>query len=193
MLAKQPEADMSIRLEAPEDHARIDALLDAGFGKDRYKKTAYRLRENVAPVASLCLVAEKRNVFAATIRYWPVLIAARTPALLLGPIAVVPDFQSTGVGSVLMRFSLDLAHGDGHKIVLLVGDASYYQRFGFTRELTRSLELPGWVDLDRFLGLELVPGALSGVHGMVEKWSSALSEATDTFPGEKEDFRQAVA
>ena len=42
-------------------------------------------------------------------------------------------------------------------------------KFGFTRAFTKALELPGPVDLNRFLGLELVPRVLAGVSGMLQK------------------------
>ena len=51
--------------------------------------------------------------------------------------------------------------------MLLVGDEPYYSRFGFRRIPARQLELPGPVDPDRFLALELVPGVLASAKGMV--------------------------
>ncbi|MGA7384781.1 MAG: GNAT family N-acetyltransferase, partial [Methylocella sp.] len=51
--------------------------------------------------------------------------------------------------------------------VLLVGDAPYYERFGFSRRHTLRLVLPGPVDEERFLGLELKSGALQAARGFV--------------------------
>jgi predicted N-acetyltransferase YhbS len=51
--------------------------------------------------------------------------------------------------------------------VLLVGDEPYYARFGFRRIPSRQLTLPGPVDPDRFLALELSEGALSRASGLV--------------------------
>ncbi|MFZ3181303.1 MAG: GNAT family N-acetyltransferase, partial [Methylocystis silviterrae] len=51
--------------------------------------------------------------------------------------------------------------------VLLVGDAPYYARFGFARRFTERLTMPGPVERARFLGLELVDGALSAARGRV--------------------------
>lgn len=172
-----------VRPERAKDAARIDALLDACFGQDRFNKTAYRFREGVDPVRELSYVVEyvgadgpsRSDVtsglnVAATIRYWPVLLPDDTPALLLGPIAVDPLRQSEGIGANLMSFTMDQARALGYGAILLVGDAPYYNRFGFTREVTLGLELPGWVDVSRFLGLEYVPGILSRQKGMVKKW-----------------------
>ena len=72
----------------------------------------------------------------------------------------------------MIRQSLNRASAAGWRSVVLVGDAPYYSRFGFTRDLTLNMSLPGPVDLDRFLGLELVPGSLQGVSGMIGRWPS---------------------
>ncbi|MCW2247279.1 putative N-acetyltransferase YhbS [Azospirillum fermentarium] len=174
---------MIITTEGPQHAAAIEALLDKAFGPGRFTKTAYRLRDGVEPVKDLCLVAidhdeDGNETLEGTIRYWPVTIGGTTPALLLGPIAVAPHWQGGGLGSKLIRMSLNKAAAAGHRAVLLVGDAPYYNRFGFTRGLTLGMSLPGPVDLDRFLGLEMVPGALTGVTGMVGR-----AEAVDAgFP-----------
>jgi predicted N-acetyltransferase YhbS len=160
------------RREIPEDAQQIEQLLDQEFGPDRHKKTAYRLREGVAPLAALCWSAERQGQLIANIRYWPVEIGdAKVPALLLGPIVVAGDYQSLGVGRRLMTDTLDFARTAGHAICLLIGDAPYYSRFGFSRDLTLSLDFPQPVDMKRFLALEFIPGALIGVSGMVRKIS----------------------
>lgn len=169
---------MIITTEEPRHAAAIEALLDKAFGPGRFTKTAYRLRDGVEPVGDLCLVAidhdeDGNETLEGTIRYWPVTIGGSVPALLLGPIAVAPHWQGGGLGSKLIRMSLNKAAAAGHRIVLLVGDAPYYNRFGFRRDLTLPLSLPGPVDLDRFLGLEMVPGALAGITGMVGRTEAA--------------------
>jgi predicted N-acetyltransferase YhbS len=66
-----------------------------------------------------------------------------------------------------MREALKRAGQLGHKAVLLVGDAPYYERFGFSTEKTGSLWLPGPYERNRFLALELESGALHGARGLV--------------------------
>jgi predicted N-acetyltransferase YhbS len=90
---------------------------------------------------------------------------AGVPALMLGPLAVDPWWQGCGVGGALMREALQRAAARGHGAVILVGDAPYYARFGFSPELTAALDLPGPVDRARFLALELRPGALAEARG----------------------------
>ncbi|ANC92630.1 N-acetyltransferase [Azospirillum humicireducens] len=163
---------MIITVEEPKHAAAIEALLDASFGPDRFSKTAYRLRDGIDSIPALNLVAIEhdehgREVVVGTIRYWPILVGGATPSILLGPIAVAAHLQGSGLGSKLIRMSLNKAVALGHKSVILVGDAPYYERFGFSRTLTLGMEMPGPVDMNRLLGLELVEGALSGAAGMI--------------------------
>lgn len=171
--APQPLTDKTIvRSERAEDAAAIEALLDTCFGKDRRQKTAYRFRENVEPISALSFVVEDSltKQLVGTIRYWPVVLPDGTPSLLLGPIAVDPSRQSDGIGIELMNFSMAKARALHYASIILVGDAPYYNRFGFVRDVMLGITLPGWVDENRFLGLEIVPGVLSEQKGMLGKW-----------------------
>src|SRR6188508_3062478 len=89
------------------------------------------------------------------------------PALLLGPLAVHPDWRQRGIGAALVRRALAHARMLGHGAVLLVGDACYYGRFGFSVEKTGGLWMPGRYDRDRLLAHELRPGALDGARGLI--------------------------
>lgn len=173
---------MKIVDEQPGHSAVIETLLAEAFGPERLRKTVYRLREGVAPVPGLSLVAEdEAGELRGTLRFWPVRIgpevetadAEHVPALLLGPIAVVGGLRKTGVGTLLMTAGLARARTLGHRIVLLVGDEPYYGRFGFRRLLAEPLSLPGPVDPARFLALDLEPGALDGVTGVVRRAPAA--------------------
>lgn len=170
---------MHVVKEEPRHAAAINTLLEDGFGPDRHRKTVYRLREGVPPIDDLCLVAETDDgVLHGTLRFWPVEVAGptgrRTPCLLLGPIAVAGGLRKTGVGTLLMRAGLERAKALGHRAVLLVGDESYYGRFGFRRALATRLALPGPVEAARFLALELREGALDDVSGLVRAVASGV-------------------
>ena len=100
-----------------------------------------------------------------TVRLWNVVSGNGVPALLLGPLAVAPDHKGAGVGSALMRHAIEEATRLEHGAILLVGDAPYYARFGFSAEKTGNMSMPGPFEKARFLGLELKPGALEGAAG----------------------------
>jgi len=107
---------------------------------------------------------------AGAIRYWPIRIG-ETAALLLGPVAVHPTHQGEGLGALLIEQSLEAAQAAGWERVMLVGDAPYYNRFGFTK--LDEVEMPPPTNPDRVLGRDLAPGAWQGVKGHVTRWSEA--------------------
>ncbi|MFJ6213674.1 GNAT family N-acetyltransferase [Streptomyces sp. NPDC092296] len=53
-------------------------------------------------------------------------------ALALAPVAVAPEWQRTGVGTLVVRAALQAAEGAGERLVVVLGDPRYYRRFGFT-------------------------------------------------------------
>ena len=158
---------IEIRHETPFEAARREALLDEAFGDCRFAKTAERLRQDRLPEEGLSFLACADGRLVGTVRLWAVAAGPGRPALLLGPLAVAPDFRHRGVGGDLMWHALGEARQRGHRAVLLVGDAPYYGRFGFSTEKTGALRLPGPYARDRLLACELVPGALDGVRGLV--------------------------
>ena len=159
----------SVETTKVTDQPLIEHLLDIAFGIDRRVKTSYRLREGSQPAEGLSLVVRDTDVsVAGSISFWPLTIGpAGTPALLLGPLVVHPERQNIGVGLALMQEGLARAKARGHGFVILVGDAPYYARVGFQRLPEGQLILPGPVDPDRFLYVELLQGALAEVQGLV--------------------------
>ncbi|MGH6742410.1 MAG: GNAT family N-acetyltransferase, partial [Bradyrhizobium sp.] len=114
----------------------------------------------------LALSAVQRGRLVGTVRLWHV-SAGGKPALMLGPLAVDSRCRKLGVGAALMDHALDLARQRGHGAVILLGDAPYYNRFGFSPLKTGELSLPGPFERDRLLGLELRENALDGAWGMI--------------------------
>ncbi|MDP5307634.1 GNAT family N-acetyltransferase [Paracoccus spongiarum] len=161
--------------ETPDDEPEVEALYDLCFAPGRTALSSYRLREGVPRVADLCLLLRgEGGSLQAAIRYWPARIGAHR-VLLLGPIAVHPIAQGEGLGALLMRDSLARAARAGWERVLLVGDAPYYSRFGFTR--LDHVEMPPPTNPDRVLGLELCEGAWVDVAGPVTRADTAAPPA----------------
>jgi predicted N-acetyltransferase YhbS len=157
---------ITIRDEIAADVPAREALLDRCLGERRTAKSSERLRDGRLPAEGLALSAEREGVVVATVRLWHVEAGGKA-ALLLGPLAVSPELQGEGLGRMMMREAIWRAACRGHGAVLLVGDAPYYERFGFSGDLTRDLAMPGPVERERFLGLELRDGALAGAAGVL--------------------------
>ena len=159
-------APFAIRAERASDVAAREALLDACFGENRHTRTCQRLRDGRAPAEGLALSAVREGRLVGTVRLWHV-SAGGIPALVLGPLAVDDSCRKLGVGAALMDHALAAAKARGHRAVILLGDAPYYARFGFSAAKTGELSLPGPFERDRLLGLELREGALDGAWGMI--------------------------
>lgn len=148
------------------DIPQREMLLDQCFGPSRRQKTCERLREGRLPSQGLAFVARGNDRVLGTIRLWDVAVGTR-PLLMLGPLAVSPSCRGLGLGTDLMMHAIAEARRLGHRAIFLVGDAPYYNRFGFFQANGQGLDLPGPVARERFLVHEIIPGALAGVKGMV--------------------------
>ena len=166
-------APFAIRAERASDVVAREALLDACFGDNRHTRTCQRLRDGRAPAEGLAFSAVRQGRVVGSVRLWHV-SAGGIPALMLGPLAVEASSRQLGVGAALMDHALAAAKARGHHAVILLGDAPYYIRFGFSAAKTGELSLPGTFERDRLLGLELREGALDGAWGMITPTGAPL-------------------
>jgi putative acetyltransferase len=153
---------VTIRPETPADYPKIHGVVDAAFAQPDEADLVDRLRADRAVLLSL--VAERAGEIIGHILFTRMHVA-ETAAVALAPVAVAPSHQRQGIGDALIRRGLDLLREAGERIVIVVGHASYYPRFGFTTDLARAIESPFPPEV--FMAMELVPGALDGVRGAV--------------------------
>jgi predicted N-acetyltransferase YhbS len=157
-----------IRLERPADAAQVEALNADGFGPGRFAKSAYRLREGVAPVAELGFVAVEDEILRGSVRFWPIRVGGHEE-LLLGPLAVQTGQRGRGIGIALMQAGIDAARKGPWRGILLVGDEPYYAKVGFSRLPPGRVSFPGPVDQHRILGLSLKGGEMLSLTGQVRR------------------------
>lgn len=168
-VAEITKAAVSIVAESAGDVTAREIMLDAAMGPRRRKKSSEKLRRGRRPSEGLAFVAkDEAGRVVGTVRLWDVTFGdGGRKALLLGPLAVDPGLKGAGIGSALMRHAIAEARRLGHGAILLVGDAPYYGRFGFSAEKTGNLAMPGPYERHRFLAIELVPGAVDGARGVL--------------------------
>ena len=160
----------SLIAETDQDYYEVEALYDLCFAPGREALSSYRLRDDVPPVAGLSHVARDGDgILSGAIRYWPVHVG-EAAALLLGPVAVHPTRQSEGLAALLIRETLAIARESGWDRVILVGDAPYYGKFGFSR--LHDVTMPPPTNPDRVLGHALRDAAWDGVTGHVTRWQT---------------------
>lgn len=162
----------SLRPETAADEAAREALLDAAMGPNRRRKSSEAIRRDRLAAEGLSLVAESDDgELLGTVRLWNVSAGTRSgedvPALLLGPLAVSARCEGLGIGSALMRRAIAESRWRGHGAIVLVGDAPFYERFGFRADAASELAMPGPFERHRLLGLALREGALTGAQGLI--------------------------
>ena len=141
-----------INNEDEADGWEVETLLGTCFGDARFGLSSYQLRVDCEPVSRLCFVArDENNILAGVIRFWDVSVGGET-CLLLGPIGVHPTRQGEGLGALLMHRGISEAKNMGWGHILLIGDLSYYARFGFSRIKT-PIDYPQPTDPRRILGM----------------------------------------
>ncbi len=155
----------------PDDAASLAQFHAEVFGPGRFARTAYRIRESAgdplqAP-SPFCRVAFREGDIVAAVRFTEITIGGKPGALLLGPLAVAPQFAGQGYGRQLVGEGIEAARAAGRSLVLLVGDLPYYARFGFQHVPPGQITLPGPVDPARLLAVELEDGALARARGIV--------------------------
>jgi len=174
-----PPTPFAIRAEKVCDVVAREGLLDACFGDSRHSRACQRLRNGRAPAEGLAFSAVRQGKLVGTLRLWHV-SAGGTRALLLGPLAVDLSSRKLGVGTALMEHALAAAEGRGHRAGILLGDAPYYARFGFSAKAAAALVLPGPFERGRLLGLEFEPGALDGARGLIIPTGPAATGASES-------------
>ncbi|MCV9998372.1 N-acetyltransferase [Pararhizobium sp. YC-54] len=163
----------TIDTENPGDVVARENLLDQAMGPNRRRKSSETLRRGRVPAEGLALVARDPDGHViGTVRLWNVEAGVSrdgvpVDALLLGPLAVDAPHEGKGIGGALMRAAVGEAKTRGHGAILLVGDAPYYERFGFFAAKAQHLVMPGPFERSRFLGMELKDGWLEGAAGML--------------------------
>lgn len=174
-----------IATETPADIVARENLLDRAMGPGRRRKSSEKLRRGRLPAEGLALVArDDEGHVIGTVRLWNVEAGVgadgvAVDALLLGPLAVDQAHEGRGIGAALVRSAIAEASARGHGAILLVGDAPYYERFGFFASKAQHLVMPGPFARERFLGLELKAGWLEGAVGMLTASGRKLSRTIE--------------
>jgi len=161
---------ITVQPEREEDYTAIHEINALAFGQENEARLVENLRKRTDFIPELSLVAVKDRRVLGHILFSPIVIQTDKgifPALALSPMAVHPEFQNQGIGSELLRQGSELCRNQGHKIIVVIGHPTYYPRFGFTSAKVRGLDAPFSVPDEAFMVLELAPGALYDISGMV--------------------------
>lgn len=161
---RQPE--LTYQTERPEDAPLAATLIDRAFGPGRFTKASERVREFALfrPELSYCAWRDGRLV---GVVHMHLVRVGERPVVFLGPLAVSADARKLGAGLGLVERACRAAEAAGHGAVLLVGDAPFFARVGFSAAPAAGVVMPGPVDQRRVLVRALRPGGDAGLSGPV--------------------------
>lgn len=166
---------MIIRQEKPSDFVSIYDLVKVAFSTAKVangdeQDFVNRLRVGGNYIPELAFVAEEDGKIVGHIMFTRTFVSTGSNnfvALLLAPLCVAFEYRNRGVGSKLVKHGFKLAKALGYKAVFVVGNPSYYHRFGFrSSELFGIRNVPD-IPSEFVMGCELLPGSLIGVSGIV--------------------------
>lgn len=160
-------SEIRVRPEAAADRAAVRAVNEAAFDSTLEADLVETLRDKAGYLISL--VAELDGEIVGHILFSPVGVVAhpRLNVMGLGPMAVLPEQQRRGVGSLLVREGLRRCKEAHCHAVVVVGHPEYYPRFGFVPAVRYSLRSEYDVPADVFMVVELAAEALQGASGLV--------------------------
>jgi putative acetyltransferase len=167
---------MTVRPEKPEDNPAIRIVNRRAFGGAAEADLVDALRRNGKTVISL--VAEDDGLIVGHIFFSLVAIQSKGAELTgvgLAPLAVIPERQNQGIGSMLVEHGLRRCREEGHPYVVVLGHPDYYPRFGFVPASRFGIKSEYDVADEVFMVMELREGALSGRAG-VAKYQPEFNE-----------------
>jgi putative acetyltransferase len=127
--------DLNIRPEAPGDHAAIYDLTKRAFAPMPYaggdeQDLINKLRD--AGALAISLVAEQNGRVVGHVAFSPAFAADGSEGwYALGPVSAEPELKHRGIGSAVINAGLDMLRERDAAGCVLVGNPSYYARFGF--------------------------------------------------------------
>lgn len=160
-----------IRQEQPSDYPQVFSVLELAFNRTDEANLVNSLRKSDQFIPELSLVAEINGKIVGQIVYTKIEIHQGQEcfeSIALAPLSVRPDFQKLGVGSSLIHTSLSRATELNYNSVIVLGHELYYPKFGFTATERWGIKAPFDVPASFLMGLELRPGALKHISGIIK-------------------------
>jgi putative acetyltransferase len=163
------ESPATIRREQPGDAPQIREVNQQAFGRPIEADIVDALRESGCPFLSL--VAQVGNRVVGHILFTPVTVETAEGPLQgmgLAPMAVLPQYQRRGIGSLLAQRGIAEVRSDGYPFIVVLGHPDYYPRFGFEPASRYGLacQYEGVPD-EAFMVLVLEEAALKNAAGVV--------------------------
>jgi predicted N-acetyltransferase YhbS len=152
--------------ETAADAPAIERVLDRAFGPGRFAKPSERVREFAAHNFSFSRALRVGGALVGCCRIYDIAVG-EAPALFLGPLAIDPDAQRHGFGHALVAETLAACRAGGARVVLLMGQPSFFSVLGFSQIPDARVLMPTPAEARRLQWIALADGALDTLAGPI--------------------------
>lgn len=167
---------MQIRQANKNDYEHIYQLVEKAFQTAKVsdgneQDFVLKLREGNAYIPELELIAEEENEVIGHIMFTKQTIKTALEnytGLLVAPLCVKLEKRNQGIAKQLMYAGFKRAEQLGYTAAFLLGDLSYYQKFGFKPIEELKIENKTPFLKEHVLGCEIVQDALKNITGYIE-------------------------
>ncbi|WML33479.1 N-acetyltransferase [Clostridium sp. OS1-26] len=166
--------NISIRLENENDFRNVENIIREAFW-DVYKPgcvehlIVHKIRKVSAFIRELDFIACDGEVTIGNIIYSKAKIInegnEEFQVLCMGPIGVLPSYQGKGIGTLLIKHSINVARTLGYNAIIIFGNPNYYHRFGFENAEEYNIQTSWGANFEEFMALELYEDSLKGISG----------------------------
>jgi putative acetyltransferase len=166
---------MSIRVEKPTDIEKIWRINAEAFETEEEANLVNVLRNS--DLSYISLIYEENHELVGHIFFTPVELVGNNSGLRvigLAPMAVIPEMQNKGIGSLLVKAGIQQCISEGYDAIVVLGHPNYYPKFGFVPSVKYGIKSEYEVPEDVFMILELKENTLQGRQGTV-KYHEAFS------------------
>ena len=164
---------ITIRHEKEEDYSEVENMTREAFW-DLYKPgcdehlLVRQLRKSEAFLPELDYVAVDGDTIVGNIIYTKAIIeseSGQATVLCMGPLTVLPSQQRKGIGSSLLRHTVEKAKEIGYLAIVIFGSPAYYHRFGFRNAKQYHIQTSDGNNFDAFMVLDLSDNGLANISG----------------------------
>ncbi|WP_010256047.1 GNAT family N-acetyltransferase [Treponema primitia] len=172
--------EINLRLEEEKDYRIVEELTREAFWNVYFPGCGehllvHNLRKATEFIKELDFVAIYNNKLIGNIVYVKAKIKnmdKEYTVLTFGPLSVSPEYQNNGIGSTLIKHTINLAKELGYRAIIIYGDPEYYKRFGFKESKEYTITNKDKKYPAALLVLELYPNALNGIKGIFDEGKS---------------------
>ncbi len=150
---------IEIRQESQKDYEEVYRVVKTAFETAEHSDgnehdLVVALRNSDSFIPELSLVAVKEDKIVGYILFTKIKIGNHEE-IALAPLAVLPEYQKQGIGSMLIEQGHKIAKQLGYHYSIVLGSENYYPKFGYIPAIQYGIQAPFDVADENFMAIKL--------------------------------------